>query len=79
MRKVESCLAEKSNLAVSIIYAEMQRIKSGLLLVIIFIFVFDKTGGSEQLGQVYEIKTDIFFEHVLNSAYWQVLEDKTGT
>ena len=38
-----------------------------------------KTIAQNNLPPVYEIKSDTAYEQDLDSAYWQVLEDKAGT
>ena len=47
-----------------------------VILLVAFSFV---ANAQNNLPPVYEIKLDTAFEQDLDSSYWQVLEDKTGT
>ncbi len=53
--------------------------KKTFILLCSLLFLFIKTKAQNNLPPVYEIKSDTAFEQDLDSAYWQVLEDKTGT
>ncbi len=53
--------------------------KKTFILLCSLLFLFIKTKAQNNLPPVYEIKSDTAFEQDLDSAYWQVLEDKPGT
>ncbi|MEO7043931.1 MAG: 7TM-DISM domain-containing protein, partial [Ferruginibacter sp.] len=53
--------------------------KKASILLCALLFLFIKTMAQNNLPPVYEIKSDTAYEQDLDSAYWQVLEDKPGT